>query len=172
MGRQKKKRIRNKDFTINDNTGITKGIRMLLIVLAICAVCLIVSAIVNNTKKESATASTIVYNKIIAGCILNREEETYYVLATTSKDTNKDSYNSYVEQYKNSSNAIKIYTVDLDNGFNKSKVTGTDNFFVDSISDLTFKGSALLKVFKGKVIEAYSQDELMDTIQNLSNLDA
>jgi len=108
-----------------------------------------------NNNKEEIKEATIQYEEIIAGSILNRQQDEYYVLAFSFTDTEASYYLSLKDSYKQNTDALPIYIVDIDKGFNNVIISKENEEYKElptSINELKVKGSTILKVKDGKVI--------------------
>lgn len=115
----------------------------------------------NNSKKE-IEESTIQYEEIIAGSILNRQQEEYYVLAFSFTDTQASYYLSLKDNYKKNEDALPIYIIDLDKGFNNILTPEKDEKYKEkpeNIKELKVKGPTILKVKKQKVTSRVEGEE-------------
>lgn len=109
-----------------------------------------------STKKDEVQEATIQYEEIIAGQILNRKPEEYYVLSFEFTDTEASYYLSLKDNYSKNTDAIPFYIVDLEKGYNKSilKEEGQEvKELAENIKELKVTSPTLLKVKAGKVIE-------------------
>lgn len=110
-----------------------------------------------NKKKEDTTSSetakdvTFNYTKIIVGELLNRPYSEYYVLAFDSEDDMAFDYNNMMNSYGNSK--IKLYQLDLNDGFNKNYKSKESNPTATEIKDLKFSDVTLIKVKNGKIVK-------------------
>lgn len=105
----------------------------------------------SSTKTEEAT---IQYEEIIAGTILNRKQEEYYVLAFSFTDTESSYYLSLKDSYKQNADALAVYIVDLDKGFNNALIPEAGEKYKEkpeTISELKINGPTILKVKNAKV---------------------
>lgn len=115
-----------------------------------------------NKKKEETKEATIQYEEIIAGSILNRQQDEYYVLAFSFTDTQARYYLSLKDSYKQNTDALPVYIVDLDKGFNNVLSPKDDEQYKEkpeNIKELKVKGPTILKVKNGKVTSRVEGEE-------------
>lgn len=114
--------------------------------------------------KNSLEVSDIQYDEIIIGNMLNQKEDNYYVLVLDKEDPYYDTFLSYIENYKNLEYKTRIYSVDLNNVFNKNNKVDDAN-----PRDLTFKTTTLVEVSKGRVKDYIEDsDEIGSIIVSLA----
>ena len=90
-------------------------------------------------NNQPNTYTTIQYDEILIGSILNQPEDEYYVLLV-SQDLYNRYYKNYLSQY---SNGNKFYYAIIENGLNKSYFNETSN----------------LKIKETKIAETYEGNE-------------
>lgn len=158
----------------SNDTEIGKLIKMVVIVTIIFLIFYLITAIL--TKKEDLEnpkqPTTIQYDIILAGNILNQPPSEYYVLIASSDDEQLPSYNAYLSNYKTKDNAIRVYNVELNNPLNKMFVGEKSNFKINSIEDLKISGSVLIKVKNKKIVEHYENDSLKDKLIDISKAES
>lgn len=108
----------------------------------------------DSTKYQQEEDSAVIqYDEIILGTLLKQTEENYYVLV--QKEENHSLYSIYIDQYKTKDGALKIYTSDLENPFNKKYISEASNFDFDAVSELRIKEDTLIKIENHKLTEYY-----------------
>lgn len=141
---------------------IRKMSLILLIILIILVVFYFLTSLIQNKKVNKEIENneesnvTIDYETILVQNIF-KQGSSYYVYAKMSSDKNIATYNEDVDSYKQTENALKVYTIDLDSAFNKE--------YVSDISDFTkdlpvFKCTTILKIDNGKISEVYELDDI------------
>ena len=131
---------------------------VVVVIIAFIAFYGITLLVTNNkeTKKESNNAA-IQYDEILVGEILNRKNETYYVLVEDS------SSETTLSQYIGSNNNTKkVFFCDLENAFNKTYKSDESNLYVDNISEIRFKNTTLLEIENGKIVNSYEENEQIE----------
>lgn len=155
---------------MKENYSVKKIIIFIIIILIISVVFYGLTLLVVEKKKNDVVTPTnesiIQYEEILVGELYRQNESSYYVLATTSKDSNSTSYNSALAVYSAKDNSLATYTINLDNGFNKKYLASESNFEGEFP---IFKTSTLLKVENAKITETYEGTNIKTTLENLSN---
>lgn len=106
-----------------------------------------------NEDDDETVETAIQYEEILAGSSLTMNDSEYLVVYYDFSDTGLSDLSSAISTY-NSIGTLRIYTVDMSNGFN-SKYVSSDKSNVEpkSAADLSIKGSTLIKIKDGKVEE-------------------
>ncbi len=170
------KKTKNKDMKKNNKSLLNnpnEGVRLItvfLIVMLVFAVFYVLTIFIKNGKTEETGkndgVAVIQYEEILVGEILNQKSDLYYVLIASNEEL--PTYDTYINNYKNSENANAIYKVDLDSIFNQKYVDDNSNFEFDDLKDIRFKGATLLKIEKHKITEYYEGEEKI--VEYLNNL--
>lgn len=164
MGKAKK--MNNKKgintFTYSDNE-MSKLIVLILVVALVFAIFYVITLLVTGKDTAETDVSnsenldvTIQYQKILAGNVLSQKNDEYYVLAYFNDDQYLNFYKSYLDFYKsNVDGSVPYYFIDLDEVFNSSFVSDESNLNFDSISNLKFSQTTLLRIKDGQIISTY-----------------
>jgi len=150
-----KEKINDGRVTSNEITNLIK------IILAVTVIFLIfygiTTLVTKNKKTEQLNTGDVViqYDEILLGNLLEQPKSEYYVLVTEEDDQYKDTYSTYLNTYKTKENAIRVYSANLDSGFNSAYLSETSNTNINDIKDLKLSTSTLLKVSGKKVVSAY-----------------
>jgi len=150
-----KEKINDGRVTSNEVTNLIK------IILAVTVIFLIfygiTTLVTKNKKTEQLNTGDVViqYDEILLGNLLEQPKSEYYVLVTEEDDQYKDTYSTYLNTYKTKENAIRVYSANLDSGFNSAYLSETSNTNINDIKDLKLSTSTLLKVSGKKVVSAY-----------------
>ena len=107
-------------------------------------------------EEETVEETSIQYEEIIAGQILNRSQDEYYVLLFNFTDTFASYYLSLKDSYLQNDSALPFYIVDLEKHINKDIVAETESDYkanLSSLSDLKVTNPTILKVKNHKVIK-------------------
>lgn len=153
--------MNRKKEIIDDTSNIVNLIKMIVIVavtfLAFYGITVLVT---NNKEKETSTknenTAVIQYDEILVGQILNRPQNSYYVLIEGENDSHISEYQTYLDSSKTTE---KVYYAELSNLFNKKYYSEESNLNADSISQIRFKGTTLLKIENGQIINTYEENE-------------
>ena len=127
---------------------------LIAVIVLIAGIYFLSRVVIKNSAPDLAYQTGSVQTDIaIVGTILNEPEDTYYVLAYDSTSSKALAYLTYAGYYKdNQKDAIKIYYLDLNEGFNKDYyVKENSNPKATKISDLKMLDGTLLKIQKGKI---------------------
>lgn len=148
---------------MEDKYSVKQLLTFIIIILVVLGIFYGITVLVTNKKNNTKTTepdttsdAKIDYEKILAQNALSQKEENYYVYAYTNSDENVSTYNNDLVSYKNKENALKVYYVELDNAFNKNNFSNESNFEDNKI---VFKGTTLLKVNNGSIVEKYETKE-------------
>lgn len=139
---------------MNEEYNLVNLIKMIIIIVLVAFVFYGLTILITKNKKNSNQDTTnsntnIQYNEILIGNIYDQKEEEYYVLVELSSDYL--TLNSIITNYNSKTDKLKLYTSDLNNGFNK-KYLGEKSNFENKYP--TFNQSTLLKI-KNKQITEY-----------------
>ena len=107
----------------------------------------------DDTKTEEST--TISYDKILIGNSLSMSDDDYYVLFyDTSDEDISNVYSDLYNNYKNNTEHLTIYYVDMGSAFNKGYTTdGDSNKNPSNEAEFLINGPTLIKVSGNKVVE-------------------
>lgn len=120
-----------------------------------------------STDKKEIEETVIQYDEIVVGEIFSQKETEYYVLATFKNDSQLSNYNSIVSEYSEKKNSQKIYSINLNSGFNKKFVSSSSQF--DGNYPI-FKESTLLKISNKKILNVYEgQAKIKEQLNNLNS---
>ena len=118
-----------------------------------------------STENKPNTITTIQYDEILIGNLLNQKEGDYYVLIVNKSDYSAR-YKNYLTKF---SGKNKFYYSLIDNGLNKKYITDSSNLKVDNIEDLKISQTSLLKINNGKIVETYDGNaSVMEALINIA----
>ncbi|MCM1370679.1 MAG: hypothetical protein NC181_02155 [Clostridium sp.] len=166
-----KGKIKQRNAHISDeNIGINY-LKIVIILIAILAIFYLIAYLVTKEKKVNETVeSTIQYSKILVGNMLNLPDDEYYVLIEMENDKYNSLYETYLSTYSNKEKALKYYTIDMSDGFNKQYISNEANLDIDSISDIKFNSTTLLKIKSKKIVEKYTtKEEIIKVSEQMIN---
>lgn len=158
---KKAKETKNPFVSTNDEIG--NFVKILIIVLGLIAAFWLITIIVTHKSTNDNSATTIQYSKIIVGSILNRSEESYYVLVEASGDENLSTYQSSIDSYLAKDEHLKFYTVDLSDGFNEKYLADSSNLDITDINEIRFNGTVLLKIDNHQISEKITEASSIQT---------
>lgn len=168
--KERKALKQNKNTFVNSNDEAYNFIKILASVILFVIIFTIITVIVvNKENKKASSPSEIQYTEIIVGNILNRKEESYYVLVNAINDENLSLYQNYISLYNKKDEHLKIYTVDLNDGFNSNYLSDKSNFDISTINDIKFSQTTLLKIKSGKITKHIENaDDIKSYLKDLS----
>lgn len=108
-------------------------------------------------NQEEKKEVSIQYEEIIAGQILNRNHDEYYVLLFNFTDTFASYYLSLKDNYITEDNALPFYIVDLEKYSNQSISTEKEEEIVtniDNVNDLRVMNPTIIRVKNHRVVES------------------
>lgn len=173
MEKKSKKEIYGK---ANYSKEMVSFFKILVIVIVILGLVYFLMQLANGeiklgNKKEEKVDVQIQYEEILAGQILNRGHDEYYVMLFKFSEDNASSLLSLKDGYKYVTDSLPVYIVDLEKGFNTSLQLDEGELIEkpSNISEVKVKDNTLFKVKEGKVIERITSDEkIVEYFGNLS----
>mgnify|MGYP004469516031 CR=1 FL=1 len=143
-------------YRTEEQEEIIRFIVILIIVIAfVLGIYFFTKNIVKKTKidtTENVTEGQIDYSKVTVGTMLNKSDETYYVIVYNSEDIQSPIYSTIASKYSENEKSLPIYTCDLANTLNKDYVAQEEsNPKATKIEELAFKEFTLLKIKNGKI---------------------
>lgn len=172
----KNKSTRN-SATLGSENEFGKLIKIVLVLIIVFAIFYGITEYVTTHKNLGSDASgdaqekiaSIQYDKVLIGTMLQQKRDEYYVLIGDSKDQNYTLYNTYLDTYAKKDGALKVYTVDLSDPFNKEFIGEEENIIVDDMSDFRVTGITIVKVEHGEITSYSSgKDDVMTTLKELT----
>lgn len=142
---------------------------LVLIIVAIFFIFYGITAIIdpgNKPKDPEIVEETIQYNEIMVGQILNRSDESYYVLVVNKENEYNGLYESYLDMYVSKNKDGNYYTVDLNNAFNQKYRGDSTLVKGNDISSFKFSDTTLLKIKNQKIDKVYAEkDEIVTALK-------
>lgn len=165
-----KNKIKQEKYYSDDQVEVIKFIKILIVIVIIILgvyffTRIFVSKDLFNDKNDSTNVipGSINYDTTIIGAMLNKPEDEYYVFLFDMKDPNAVFYSGLITSYKRNEKALRVYVVDLNNELNKKFVKDDNNLNTSEIEEFAVKDFALLKISKGKIVEALSDIDKIST---------
>lgn len=159
------------DFNTSTLIKIIIGVVLVLILTYFIGGLLNGSIKIGGKEKKEKEETVIQYSEIIIGETFTQKENEYYVLYYDFNSDLNNIIESYTYSYMYKQDALKMYTVDLSDGFNKDKVAEENENYINkpsNINDLKVQNPTILKISNKKVTERIEGKE--NTINYLSNL--
>lgn len=157
-----KNNLKNKkeNTSLVTNNEMANLVKIILVIVAIFLIFYGITSIVtkNNTDNNQTGNVTIQYDEILLGTLFEQPNSEYYVLVTKEDDYYTSTYTSLLSAYASEKNAIRFYTANLDNGFNKSYESEESNTKINNLQELKLNGSTLLKIKDKSIVAAYEGD--------------
>jgi flagellar basal body-associated protein FliL len=151
--------------------------RFIIIVVVMVVIILGIYYLTKYTVKKDTTSNTsdnttevtVDNSKAIVGTMLNKVASEYYVIIYNSTSSDASSYEQMVTSYKAKTNALPVYTVDLNNALNSKFYSDTTtNPIADNINDLKFGNITVIKVKSSKITNAYETVSAIKKVWKIS----
>lgn len=161
----KKQKVKTPKYESDDQMEIKKFIWIIIILIIVIVIIyfftrIFVTKDLFNKKEETAVAGEINYTVTSIGSMLSINEEEYYVIAYSTEDINASYYSAIASKYSVNSEALSVYTIDLNNELNKKYYDKENvNLNVENLSDLRVGDLALFKVKNGKITKTFDSEE-------------
>ena len=159
-----KKNTKRKLYKTNSSNDMeyTKIFKIMIGVILVLALTYFVTALstgelkFGKDKGEIKEEVNIQYEEIIAGQILNRSQDEYYVLLFNFTDVFASYYLSLKDSYIMNDNSLPFYVVDLEKYVNQDILANDDYQYkvnINDIKDLKVVNPTLIKIKNHKIIE-------------------
>lgn len=166
---------KNVTATIKNENEFNKLIKIILILILFFAIFYGITYFVSNKQQNiigngesQQKIAAIQYDKIIVGDIKNQKRDEYYVFMDKSDSNNYDLYQSYLSNYASKEDAIKVFTVDMNDIFNQDYYAKESNIDTDDMSEFRIKEATLLKIEDGTIVESYEgKDEIVAKLKSM-----
>lgn len=166
MAKKQLQKIKREKYHSDEQTEITKLIWLLVIIIILIlgvyffTRIFVTKDLLNKDKTNSeALTGEINYNTILLGSMFTKTEKEYYVFVYNSEDIKSVYYSGLISAYKKNKNALRVYTADLNNEFNKQYIDEENiNLNTNNLNSFKVGKLALIKISNGKVEKAYSQE--------------
>lgn len=144
-------------------------LKFIIIVVLIACIFYIITILISNKKietKQSEQKAIIQYENIIIGRMFDQKNEEYYVFLKDKDDQYINYYETYINNYKQKENSLKIYYVDLQSAFNKKYIGKENNWQKENFM---IKTTTLLKIRKSEIIETYQgYNQISEKLQQIA----
>ena len=154
--------------------------KLLIIIGAVCAIMLvfyfITDGVVKNKKDkpkeetpEVKVEPEIDYEHILMGSLFDQDEDSYYVLAYTEDDAFYPVYEAYLEKYNELEDHLKVYKVNLSDGFNKSYIADESYLDGSDIDEIKVTGTTLIRIEEGYIYLSFEGvDEIIGRLKYIT----
>lgn len=145
------------------NTGYSTVVKIAVGVIVVLVLTYLITALVSGEIKlggknqEAKQEVSIQYEEIMAGQILNRNHDEYYVLLFNFTDTFASYYLSLKDNYITEDDTLPFYIVDLEKYNNQDISTEKEEEVitnVDDVNSLKVISPTIIKVKNHRVIES------------------
>lgn len=165
---------KNVSATIKSDNEFYKLIRIVLLLVILFGIFYGVTYFVTKNQKNTTDNSTedkiaaIQYDKILVGTIFNQKRNEYYVLLDKQDSNDYTLYNSYATTYASKEKALKVFTVDMNDSFNK-EFYGEESNITEELSEFKINKATLLKIKDGSIVEQYEgKDSIVNHMKELT----
>ena len=157
---------KSKNIVANDDVKLGSFIKIIIGILVVLVCFTLMTMFLTRDKSKKANDSNeIQYTEIMAGSILNRPENQYYVLIAK-----KDSFSTFEEslnKYKEKESHLRVYKVDLDDAFNSDYVSEY-TMIGDDMTNTKFAETTLLYIENGSISDYKIGNDADTYLYNLS----
>lgn len=171
MKKKKQKRNLYKTNTTNDME-YSKIIKITIGVILVLAATYFVTALASGeikfgkSKKEVKEETSIQYEEIMVGQMLNRSDSEYYVLLFNFTDTFASYYLTQKDNYITKDDALPFYIIDLEKSVNKDYVLGDEEALIEKpvrLVDFKATSPTIVRIKNRKIVERISgRDKVLD----------
>jgi len=141
-------------------------ITLIIVTVAIGLYFLTENILNRNDEPESPREVAISYTNTIIGAIFDKPYDEYFVFAFSSEDDMADFYEALFRNYETREDALKIYRVDLNDGFSRHVLSEESNPRPTNASEVRINEVALIRFRDGRVRSFY---ETREDIENALN---
>lgn len=182
ISKKDKKKISNSvtgNSFMEQNSEIVSLFKILIGVIIIIGVAYFVIALINGDfkKKDDAiddtdeeVTSEIQNEKILASSIFEKDEKEFYVLVYNSTDSKADYYSMLYSDYKNATDSLPIFWVDLNDKLNSDVVVQKDektNKYAQELSELRLESPTLIYMKDHRNKKYREGDDAIDKLKEL-----
>ena len=173
--RQQLEKELRKSATITSESMELKKIGIIIVsIIFVLAIFYVIGGIITgeiklSQKKYTVDEAQIQYDEVLLGSSLTLSDNDYYVLYAESDNPYTADLQQLISNYKNITDSLNVYFVDMDNKFNKDYLVQEgekSNATIDNIKsavDLKIAAPTWIRVSNNKITEYI---EGYDTIKN------
>ncbi len=182
ISKKDKKKISNSvtgNSFMEQNSEIVSLFKILIGVIIIIGVSYFVIALMNGDfkKKDDTTDDTneevnseIQNEKILASSIFEKNEKEFYVFVYNGDDSKADYYSTLYSDYKNATDSLPIFWVDLSDKLNSDVVVQKDektNKYAQKLSELRLESPTLIYMKDHRNKKYREGDEAINKLKEL-----
>ena len=155
--------------TINYGNEDVKEIKTLIIITAIIVAIAVglyfftERVLQNQNNDAEPRVVNISYTNTIIGAIFDKPYDEYFVFAFSSEDDRANLFNSLFSNYEREEDGLKIYRVDLNDGFNAHVLSEESNPRPRNAREVQINEFALMRIRNGQVRAFY------ETVEDIEN---
>ncbi len=154
--KQERKRIEKE---INESHSLGSTIKLIVVILLILGMFYGFTIMVLNKKTNKIDSnSSIQYSKILAGETFDMNEDDYIVFFYDINGASSADYAEMVSKYKDKKNHVTIYTVDLNEGLNKSYVSDEITPDAKDALSLKVKDATMIRIKNHEITDYINTD--------------
>lgn len=149
------RRKKNKE-EIEQTSFEIKRIIKIIIIMAITLILFYFLTLGILNKKESIIKEynpSIEYNKILVGQSFTQKRNEYLVFYYNSDKDDMDKIHSLISQYNDKKDKLYLYSVDMNEAFNKAYISDESNEIAESAAELKINGMTIIHFKDHKIVE-------------------
>jgi len=157
----RRQRRKNNIDTIEQTSFEPKQVLKIVIIMIITLGVFYLLTLGILSKKESVVGKynpSIQYNKILVGESFTQERKEYLVLYYNSSKDDMDNIHSLISAHKDKKNSLYLYTVDMNEAFNKEYISDSSNREANNAGELKISGTTLIHFKDNKIVEYLTED--------------
>lgn len=166
----KKEKFKNEESVVITGNEISNLVKIVLIIVAVFLIFYGITSLVTDKKSKNDPETgevTIQYDEILFGTLFEQPNSEYFVLVTKEDDHYNVTYENLLSMYSYVENAIRVYKINLDDGFNKSYEAEESNI-TNELSQLKLSGATLLKIQNKQIVASYEgKTEIVEQLNSL-----
>lgn len=161
--------------SIVDSDEIGKFAKIIVVLVVIVVAFYGLTVLITKFQKTSVPErnkmtipAVIQYDEILIGTMLNQARDEYYVLIQKDDDESQTLISYYLQNYNGTSNALKVYTSNMNSVFNQFYISEIPNVKTNNISEFRISAITLVKVKNHEIVEAYTGlEEVENAFKNM-----
>ena len=162
----KSKKLKSVNYQSEDMKEVkTLVILTLIIILVAIGLYFLTDRVLSNqtTDRPEPPPAPISYTNTIVGRIFDKPYNEYFVFLYSSEDDRAGFFSGLFRNFNAEEDAIKIYYVDLNDGFNNHVLAEESNPRPRNVSEVQISDYALMRFRNGRVVAFY---ESVEDIEN------
>ena len=167
----KSKKLKTVNYQNEDMKEIkTLVIITLIVILVAIGLYFLTDRVLKNRTNEIPTPfpSPISYTNTIVGRIFDKPYDEYYVFLFSSENDRAALFSGLLRNFDREEEAIKIYFVDLNIGFNDHVLNEESNPNPTTVDEIKINEYALMRIRNGRVVAFH---ETVEAIENALSIE-